>query len=318
MDILDEATFSGLRVLMAVVDAGSFARAAGLLDISPSAVSRAISRLEARIGVRLFDRTTRRVALSEEGLRFHRQLAPLLEGLQQATADAASGASAVRGRLRVDVDPLFAALVLGQGLAGFLAAHPALQVELLRREQPGELGADGCDLSLRFGQPRTSSLVARKLMETRIVTVAAPGYLRRHGTPSTPQELVHHRCIQFRNPHDGLPFAWQFHRGRKVLSVATGGQLMVNDAATLHHTCLGGAGIAQIIELGAERWLAEGKLIELFPDWPDERFPLYALYPSRRLMPPKTQAFLQFVSGEIRRLGAAGDARHALTRRRGR
>jgi len=303
MDILDETTFSGLRVLMAVVDAGSFARAADALDISPSAVSRAISRLEARLGVRLFDRTTRSVALSEEGMRFQRQVAPLLEGLQQATADASSGASAVRGRLRVDVDPLFAALVLGQGLARFLAAHPALQLELRRRDQPGDLAADGCDLSLRFGQPCPSSTVARKLMETRIVTVASPAYLRRHGKPVTPQDLAQHQCIQFRNPHDGLPFAWEFHRGRKKLTIATSGQLMVNDAATLHAACLGGAGIAQIIELGAERWLADGKLVELFPDWADERFPLYALYPSRRLLPPKTQAFLQFVKDEVRRRG---------------
>ncbi len=301
MEILDEATFSGLRVLMAVVEAGSFARAAAALDISPSAVSRAISRLETRLGVRLFDRTTRSLALSEEGLRFRRQVAPLLEGLQQATADAATGASAVRGRLRVDADPLFAALVLGQGVARFLAAHPQLQVELLRREHPGDLAADGCDLSLRFGQPRPSSLVARKLMETRIVTVAAPAYLRRHGRPATPQDLAQHQCIQFRNPHDGLPFAWEFQRGRKKLTVATSGQLMVNDAAALHSTCLGGAGVAQIVELGAERWLAEGKLVELFPDWADERFPLFALYPSRRLLPPKTQAFLQFVSDEINR-----------------
>lgn len=301
MDILDETTFSGLRVLMAVVDAGSFARAAEALDISPSAVSRAISRLEARLGVRLFDRTTRSVALSEEGMRFQRQVAPLLEGLQQATADALSGASVVRGRLRVDVDPLFAALVLGQGLTRFLAAHPALQLELLRRDQPGGLAADGCDLSLRFGQPRPSSMVARKLMETRIVTVAAPAYLRRHGRPAAPQDLAQHQCIQFRNPHDGLPFSWEFHRGRKKLVVATGGQLTVNDAATLHSTCLGGAGIAQIIALGAEHWLAEGKLVELFPDWGEERFPLYALYPSRRQLPPKTQAFLQFVTDEIRR-----------------
>lgn len=301
MEILDEATFSGLRVLMAVANAGSFARAATLLDISPSAVSRAVSRLEARLGVRLFERTTRSVALSEEGLRFLNLVAPLLEGLQQATADATSGANAVRGRLRVDADPLFATLVLGQGLAAFLAAHPELQVELLRREQPGDLTANGCDLSLRFGQPHSSSMVACKLMETRIVTVASPAYLRRHGKPVTPQELARHRCIQVRNPHDGLPFAWEFHRGRKKVAVATSGQLMVNDAATLHNACLGGAGIAQIIELGAERWLAEGKLVELFPDWPDERFPLYALYPSRRLQPAKTQAFLQFVTEEIKR-----------------
>ncbi len=303
MDILDEATFSGLRVLLAVVDAGSFARAAGLLDISPSAVSRAISRLEARVGVRLFDRTTRSVALSEEGLRFHRQVAPLLEGLQQATAEAASGANAVRGRLRVDIDPLFAALVLGQKLAHFLAAHPGLQVELLRRDHAGVLAADGCDLSLRFGQPRSSSMVARKLMSTRILTVASPAYLRRHGRPASPQDLAGHQCIQFRNPHDGLPFPWEFHRGRKKLVVATSGQLTVNDAATLHSACLGGAGIAQIVELGAERWLAEGRLVELFPDWADERFPLYGLYPSRHLLPPKTQAFLQFVSDVIRRQG---------------
>ena len=157
--------------------------------------------------------------------------------------------------------------------------------------------ADGFDLAVRFGHPRPSTLIARKLLDSRILTVASPAYLKRHGHPKDPRELAGggHVCIQFRDPETGRPFPWEFHRKRRKLVFDLSGPLTVNDAGTLYSVCLAGIGMAQVFELGAQPMLAGGSLVEVFPDWPDERFPLYALHPSRQYLPAKTRAFLDFI-----------------------
>jgi DNA-binding transcriptional LysR family regulator len=294
----DERVVNGMRVLAAIVDCGSFNGAGEMLDMSQSGVSRSVARLEARLGIRLFDRTTRSVALTDEGRRFYEQILPLLAGLEEAAASAAQGASVVRGRLRVNVDPFFSRLTLGPRLGAFLNAHPELELELLARDQLGDMVAEGFDLAVRFGYPRPSTLVARKLLDTRILTVAAPSYLKQHGRPAAPADLEkgQHTCIQFRDPETSRPFPWEFHRGRKKIVMATPGQLTVNEAGTLYSVCLAGYGIAQMMAIGIEQFLADGRLVDLFPDWPDERFPLYALYPSRHHPSAKTRAFLDFVA----------------------
>jgi len=294
----DERMMNGLGVLGAVVDSGSFARAGVALGISPSAVSRAISRLEERLGIRLFERTTRALTLTEEGRALCDRVMPLLAGLEEATSSASQGSALVRGRLRVNIDPFFSRVVLGPQLGAFLERHPGLQLELVNRDELGDIVGDGFDLAVRFGTPPSSSLVARKLLETRIVTAAAPAYIARHGRPAKPQELAdgRHVCLQFRDPHSGRLYAWEFHRGRKKIEVATQGALTLNDAGSLHSVCLSGYGIGQLMALGAEHLFAENRLVDLFPDWPDERFPLYALYPSRRHLPAKAAAFLDFLT----------------------
>ena len=293
----DERMLNGMSVFTAVVDGGSFAAASEALDMSPPGVSRAIARLETRLGIRLFDRTTRSVRLTDEGKRFHAQVLPLLAGLEEAASQAAQGATSVRGRLRVHIDPLFSRLVLAPRLGEFMQTHPQLEVELAARDHWGDIVADGFDLAIRFGEPPDSSLVARKLLETRILTVASPAYLRRHGRPQQPQELENgqHICIEFRDPASGRTFPWEFHRKRKRLAVKTAGRLIVNDGGTMHAACVAGYGIAQVMAVATEPLLASGQLVELFPDWPDERFPLYALYPSRQHPSAKVRAFLDFV-----------------------
>jgi DNA-binding transcriptional LysR family regulator len=294
----DERVLNGMSVFAAIVAAGSFAAAGELLDMSQPGVSRAVSRLEARLGIRLFDRTTRAVSLTEEGRRFHAQVLPLLAGIEEAASTAADGATAVRGRLRVNADPYFSRLILGPRLGTFLESHPELQFELVTQDRLGDLVSGGFDLAVRFGEPGASSLVARKLLDTRIVTVAAPSYLKRRGRPLDPTDLgdTRHECIHVTDPNTGHPWAWEFHRKRRKLEVPVHGRLTVNDVGTLHSACLAGQGIAQIKELGAESMLADGRLVDLFPDWPDERFSLYALHPSRHHPPAKTRAFLDFVA----------------------
>jgi DNA-binding transcriptional LysR family regulator len=292
----------GMAVLSAVVDGGSFAQAAGTLDMTPSGVSRAIARLEKRLGIRLFDRTTRSVMLTDEGRRLYQEIAPLLASLEQAADGAAGSAKSVRGRLRVNVDPYFSRLILGPALDQFMTRYPELQLDLFTSNQLGDLVADGVDLALRFGHPASSSLVARKLLQTRVLTVAAPAYLQRHGRPQAPADLEggKHIRIEFRDSVSGRPFPWEFHRGTERITLVSKGRLTVNDAGTLYSVCEAGHAIAQVFELGVERALQEGTLVALFPDWRDELFPLYALYPSRHLPPAKVVAFLEFVTALCR------------------
>lgn len=289
---------SGIGVFAAVVDTGTFAAASELLDMSPPGVSRAIARLEKRLKIRLFNRTTRSVSLTDEGRRFYEQVMPHLHGMEEAAAAAAGNAASVRGKLRINLDPVMSRAMLGPQLDAFMDAHPELELEFIARDHLGDLIADGFDLAFRFGEPRSSSLVARKLLDTPVVTVAAPAYLKRHGRPSDPQALSEprHRCLEFRNPETGRPYAWEFHRKRKQLVVPTNGRLTVNEPSALLNACLAGFGIAQMLLLVAEPLIREGKLINLFPDWSDERFPLYAYHPSRHHVPAKTRAFLDFVA----------------------
>ncbi|HVY98555.1 MAG TPA: LysR family transcriptional regulator [Dongiaceae bacterium] len=291
----DGRLLAGVGVLTAVVEGGGFGRAADALGITASGVSRAIQRLEARVGARLLDRTTRTVALSEEGRRFYERVKPLLDSIEEAAADAAGAKGAVRGRLRVNLDPLVSRTLLGGKLGRFLALHPEVSLELVTQGRIGDLVGDGMDVAVRYDEPKASSLVARKLLETRILTFASPRYLARHGRPKHPDELLGHACIHFRDPQTGQPFAWEFHQGRKIVEVPVASRLVMSDAGAMIEECLAGAGVAQGFENAVRDLIERGRLVNLFPDWSDEVFPLYALYPSRHHPPAKVRAFIDFV-----------------------
>jgi DNA-binding transcriptional LysR family regulator len=291
----DTRILGGVSTLVAVVESGSFVRAAEALGVTQSAVSRAVSRLETRLGIRLLHRTTRSVKLTAEGQRFYEEIAPMLSGIRDAVTSATGAAAVVSGRLRVNIDPFVSRLLLAPQIGSFLNRYPELSLELITRDSLGDLIGEGFDVAVRFGDPPTSSLVVRKVLETRILTVAAPRYIERHGRPTKPSELSRHHCIQFRNPGTGQPFEWEFHQGRKIVPVKTSGRLLLTDVGTMLGACIAGAGIAQVMALGVQDLLDGGQLVELFPDWPNEKFPLFALYPSRTLPPAKLRAFLDFV-----------------------
>ena len=287
--------FSGIAVLAQVVESGSFVAAANALGLSSSGVSRAISRLESRMGVRLFERTTRSLRLTDEGQRLYDEVRPHLTGVSDAVALASGAAHTVRGKLRVNIDGFFARSFLASRLTEFLNRYPELSVELLTQDSLGDLVADRFDLAVRFVDPPAgSSLVARRLANTRILTVASPAYIARYGRPKHPGEVARHKRILFRNPLTSQPFEWEFKRGRERVEIPLAGNLLVSEAGTMLDACVAGAGIAQILELGTEALVRSKQLVNLFPDWSGERWPLYALYPSRRYQPAKLQAFLDF------------------------
>jgi DNA-binding transcriptional LysR family regulator len=293
-EFMDGRLLAEMSVLAAVVETGSFTRAAEVLSLSASGVSRSVARLEAKIGVRLLERTTRALRLTGEGKRLYELAAPHLSGIEEA-ADAVAGAAAtVRGVLRVSLNPLFVRYVLAPRLPEFLARYPELELKMVPVSDAADLVAEGVDVAVRFGPQPASGMSSRLLLHTRVLTVASPVYLKRHGRPKVPQDLAGHECLQYINPQDGRAFDWEFHRGKEVLVVDTRGRLTLTDGDALVRACVAGAGVAQMLALGFESLTTSGALVDLFPDWPGETFPLYAVRPSRRLPPAAVEAFLDF------------------------
>jgi DNA-binding transcriptional LysR family regulator len=312
----DNKLLSGLTVLIAVVEAGTIARAAEALGLSASGVSRALSRLERRVGARLLARTTRSLSLTDEGRRFYEQVGPHLAGIEEAAIAASGSVNKVFGRLRVNIDPYFSRIVLAAHIAAFLTRYPDVSVELIMRDAVGDLVADGFDLALRFGEPPVGSFVARKITETRVLTVASPAYIKTHGRPRQPKDLEVRDCIDFYDAANARPYDWEVRRKKEVIPLRVKGRLLVSDSGTLIGACEAGAGIAQVLELGCKHLLDNGRLVELFPEWSDERFPLYAIYPSRLHRAAKVRVFIEFCMEVL--AGTSGElaARRAFDRSR--
>ncbi|MCQ8783639.1 LysR family transcriptional regulator [Mangrovibrevibacter kandeliae] len=290
----DGRVLSGIAVLAAAVERGSFTRAGETLGLSASGVSRAVARLESRVGVRLLDRTTRSLRLTSEGARLYDLAAPHLAGLEAAADAASEAAQDVRGHLRASVNPIFARHILAGRLGEFATRHPSLRLTLVQQPDVGDLVAEGVDVAIRFGPQIQPGLSVRLLLETRVLTVASPAYLARRGRPEAPAELAGHECLQFVDPRTGRPFEWEFRRATETVPVPIAGALTLGDVDTMVAACLAGAGVAQVLALGVERHLASGALVDLFPDWPGETYPLFAVRPARRLAPARVTTFIDF------------------------
>jgi DNA-binding transcriptional LysR family regulator len=294
MSTFDARVLSGIGVLAAVVEAKSFAAAANALGLTQSGVSRAIARLEERVGIRLLHRTARAVTLTGEGQRFYDRVAPLVSGIEDATNEAGGASKNPKGLLRVAVDPIVARVLLAPRIAGLLGKHPELSLDMVVRERLGDLVTEGFDAAIRFGELEPSNLVVRKLLDTRVVTCASEAYLQRRGRPKKPRDLEQHECILFREPNSGRPYEWIFQRGKKIERIKAHGRLILNDSAAALAACRAGHGIAQHLELEL-RESGATELVDLLPSWGDEVFPLYVYLPSRAQIPAKVRALIDFV-----------------------
>jgi DNA-binding transcriptional LysR family regulator len=150
-------------------------------------------------------------------------------------------------------------------------------------------------VAVRFGPPDGASLIARKLLETRVLTCTAPDYIKKHGAPQMPDDLIHHEALLFRDSQTGWPFSWEFSRKGNVFDVGVRGRLATDDPSTAVAACVAGQGVFQSLEMGLGSWLKSGELVQILSDWSEERYPLYAYHPSRHLPPAKVRAFLDFV-----------------------
>ncbi|HEY0178400.1 MAG TPA: LysR family transcriptional regulator [Dokdonella sp.] len=311
-----------LGEIAAFVEVGrrlSFARAAEQLNLHVSAVSRAVAALETRLGVRLLQRTTRQVGLTEAGRAHLARCEAVLAELQEAESAASAHGSALRGTLRVSAPSGLGLTHITPALADFLARHPQLALELHLSNRNVDLVEEGFDLAIRVGALRDSRLAARRLGASRRVLVASPAYLARCGEPQRPTELAAHACLVLEV--GTLPERWQLSRRGARVSVRANPRLRSNNALALLDACRAGAGVALLPQFVAAADVANARLRHLLPAWAAVEQGVYAIYPGNRFIPAKVRAFVDFVETLLRPLerptGAAGPPAAARVRPRG-
>jgi len=289
--------FLGLEAFIRVVETGSFTAAAERLQTAKSSVSETVRALEERLGVRLLDRTTRRVRPTEAGHAFYARCRQLLLEEEAARREVQALGAEPAGRLRVAAPECFAARHLMPGLATFLAAHPALRIEFVEHPGPARLVEDGLDLAIRVAESPAPGLVTRRLATSRVLVVASPGYLARHGTPAIPAEVARHRCIGF------SPLSWResWRLGKETVPVRP--VLLTDNAESLRAAALAGVGLAAIPDWAVADALAAGQLQRVLADFATPASAILAVYPTNRLMVPKVRAFVDHVAACLRAHG---------------
>lgn len=296
-----------LQAFAAVGTALSFSRAAERLAVSPSALSQAIRRVEARLQVRLLQRSTRSVSLTDAGAALLGRLTHLFTELDDALASVHEPAGEIAGRVRVNTSRIAAEVYLSPVLPRFLAQHPKVEVELHVDDTIADLVASGCDIGLRLGEKLAPDMVAVPLGgPDASAVVASPAYLAEHGTPDTPQALLQHRCIRFRWPGSGAIYRWEFggaDGGDFALDVP--GPLVVSDTRLALQAALDGVGIAYVLYSQAAPLLAQGRLVRLLAAWcpPYPGFHLYRF--GRHHLPPQVRAFIDAVVAHAATLPSA-------------
>ena len=292
-----------LAAFAAVAEARGFGAAARRLGVTTAAVSKAVIRLEARLGVRLLTRTTRRVVPTPEGEALHARARDILERIAEAEAEARGDTGALAGRVR-----LAAPVLLGQGpvariLAAFSAEHPGVVLDVRLSDSFADVVAEGLDLVLRLGEPADSRLMARRLANTSFVTCASPDYLARHGRPRTLDELRGHARIGYVVQRTGRVFAWRFRdaNGREVEIAPEPLRVAVGDGGANRAFALAGAGLIQEVSLAVADDLAAGRLVQVLADQTANGPPLFLLQPAGRFVPLRARALAEHLTAAFRR-----------------
>jgi DNA-binding transcriptional LysR family regulator len=283
---------SGLTVLMAVANRRSFTGAAAELRVSASAVSQAIAALEERVGVRLLQRTTRSVSLTEAGARFVARVAPALEGVRDAYRSLESLRDRPAGLLRVRTLRVGYALVLQPRLAAFLAAFPDIRLEV-SFEEGVDLVSAGFDAGIHLGETIGRDMIAVRVSEDqRIAVVGSPAYFAKHPRPKHPRDLHAHDCINYRNP-DGSIYRWELTDRGKEIEIAVDGRLAMNDRELMVTPALEGVGLAYVAESRVREHLAHKRLVRVLEAYCPPFPGLFLYYPSRAQIAPKLVALVE-------------------------
>ena len=284
-----------MGVFQRVVERGSFAGAAEDCGLSPSAVSKLITRLEHRLGVRLINRTTRRLALTHEGEIYLERSRDILRAIEAAESEIASTRWSPRGHLRVHVFPTFAVDHLAPALPDFLARYPRVTFDFLVTNRLVDLIGDNVDIALRVGPLSNSALIARKIANLTQVVCASPRYLARHGRPLQPFDLTRHSCLTL--SHFPAANKWPFRINDQRVQIEVKGPVAADSAHMLVRLGIEGVGIIRFGDNIVARAIQEGMLEPLLQDWQEtEGFPLWAIMPPGRQRIPKVKVFLDFLT----------------------
>ena len=287
--------FGGIAEFVATVEASSFAHAAQRLGVTPSGISKAVSRLESRLGVRLLRRSTRRLTVTEAGAECYHKFRQFLTELDEMEHAIAEPDKALQGTLRVHLPPGLARVRIVPALPQFLRDHPGMTLHITMRNDPIDMIDEGVDLTVRVGVFDGANIISSRVGVTRYITCCSPEYVQAFGTPVQPEELLQHNCLRYVSRLTGRPRAWAFTQEGRPLALAVSGKLMLNNADGLIEAAKSGLGIAQVPDYAVETALREGTLIRILKPWTAPEQQVSAVYPAARRASRKVTAFVDFL-----------------------
>jgi DNA-binding transcriptional LysR family regulator len=291
MTTLVEKT-AGLLAFVRSVETGSFSGAARLLGATPSAISKSVAKLEARLGTRLLQRSTRSLSLTDEGAAYYERVSRLVRELEEAD-DSIQGPSLPRGSLRVSAPIDLGRLVLAPLTGRFVDRFPDMHLELLLTDRNVELVREGVDVAVRVGPLADSALIARSLGSMQFTACAAPSYLERHGAPQTPDDLKRHNCLRYLS--SGRPIDWTFLDGGTPKAVSVTGSFDTDDGGALIAAACAGAGIAYVFGFQAEPHFSTGQLKPVLGQYSTPTHEVYAVHAYSRHISPRVRAWIDFL-----------------------
>jgi len=290
-------SYSGMTIFVQVAELRSFAAAGQRLGISASAVSKGVARLEQKLGVRLFQRSTRSVSLTAEGTLFLDRCRRILAEISAAENELASTTASPQGRLRVSL-PLVSGL-MWPVLSAFASHYPQIELDLDFSDRLVDVVDEGFDAVVRTGELSDSRLMSKRLGISRFVCVGAPRYFEQHGIPERPEDIARHACLLHRIPSTGLLEKWRLRRGNEVADMNPAASMTSNHLETLRHMAIQGHGIAYLPDFAVRTALDRGELVTVLDKWSGAASTFWILWPSNRQLSPRVRAFVDFMAEHL-------------------
>ncbi|HEY4369085.1 MAG TPA: LysR substrate-binding domain-containing protein [Steroidobacteraceae bacterium] len=290
-------SLSDVTMFIRVAESSSFVNASESLEVSPSATSKAVKRLEARLGARLLNRSTRSVSLTDLGTEYFERCRAALSQLEQAESDVVGARGAAMGLLRIEVPVTVGRNVLVPSLPGFMDRHPRIRVHVTLSDNATDLVQAGFDAAIRIGDLPDSSLIARRVGRLVAITCASPDFIAHNGLPLTPRDIRPEQCIALSQAWNGQTRSWVLRKDGIEHVVTPSGRLTFSDVESAVSAAIGGAGFVRALRVGLEAPLASGKLQAVLEDWNEgASWPVYVVYPSHKQPTAKVQALIDFAS----------------------
>jgi LysR family transcriptional regulator for bpeEF and oprC len=285
-----------MEVFVQVVDAGGFTRAAENMQLPKATVSTLIRNLETELAVKLLNRTTRHVSVTADGAAYYERCLSILADVKDAEESLSRTRASPSGRLRVDVPTGMGRGIIIPALPQFFERYPDIELEIGCSDRLVELVEEGVDCAVRGGELADSNLIARRVGVMHFITVAAPGYLARHGRPQHPNDLLQHRCINYFSSKTGKIYEWDFAREGERFQIRVPGRIAVNDADAYIAASLSGMGIAQMSLFAAQPMLLSGQMEMVLEDWCVDPVPVHIVYPQNRHLSAKVRVFVEWIA----------------------
>ncbi|MEL6385237.1 MAG: LysR family transcriptional regulator [Cyanobacteria bacterium J06626_18] len=291
--------FKAIRIFLKVVEAKSFVKAANLLELTPSAISKSVSALEAELGTQLLKRSTRSLSLTQDGAMFYERCRQLSDEYDDIEATLRGTYQSPQGRLRVDVPMVVGRFLVLPKLPEFLSRYPKLQLELAVNDRPIDLIQEGYDAVVRIGELKDSNLLIQPLATLYLATYASPEYLAKYGEPQIPEDLLHHNCLSYTYQPSGKLAEWQFECDGKRVSLAVAGNFYSNDPVASIDATVAGIGIHQAADFSVAHHLKAGTLRSILTHYSTTGLPVSLLYPPTRHLAAKVHVFAEFMKEQF-------------------